>query len=95
MIKHVVMFKLLNKNKGNIEKATKSLKSLKGNIQVLLSLEIGVNFTKSERSHDIVLITEFENREALNLYQSHPNHIPVVKIMQNLCSSSVVVDYEL
>ena len=92
MIKHIVMFKLFKKN--NIKKAVNALKSLEGNIDVLDSLEIGVNLTESQRNYDIVLITEFKNREALNLYGSHPKHVPVVEIMQTLCSSSIVVDYE-
>ena len=94
MVKHIVMFKLLNKNKINIEKAIDALKSLEGNIDVLRSVEVGVDFTESERSYDIVLTTEFDNREGLNAYGPHHNHLPVVETIRSLCSSSVVVDYE-
>ena len=94
MIKHVVMFKLKDRNKKNIDKIVNALKTLEGNIDVLRSTEIGVNFTESERSYDIVLLTEFDNRNALNAYGPHPNHIPVVEIVRSLCSGSVVVDYE-
>ena len=94
MIKHIVMFKLLDKNKATIEKAVNALKSLEGNIDVLRSVETGVDVTESERSYDIVLTTEFDNREGLNAYGPHPNHLPVVETMRALCSGSVVVDYE-
>ena len=94
MIKHIVMFKLKNKNKGNIEKIVGALKTLEENIDVLRSAEVGVNFTESERSYDIVLTTEFDDRSALNVYGSHPNHLPVVETVRSLCSGSVVVDYE-
>ena len=94
MVKHIVMFKLLDKNKTNIDKVVNSLQSLKENIDVLRSAEIGVNFTESERSYDIVLTTEFDNREGLSLYGPHPKHLPVVKTIRSLCSDSVVVDYE-
>lgn len=94
MIKHIVMFKLKNKNKENIEKIVGALKTLEGGIDVLRSAEIGVNFTASERSYDIVLTTEFDDRNALNLYGPHPNHLPVVETVRSLCSGSVVVDYE-
>jgi hypothetical protein len=89
------MFKLHNKNKTSINKVTAALKSLEGSIDVLRSSEIGVNFTESERSYDIILTTEFDNREGLNAYGPHPNHLPVVETVRKLCSSSVVVDYEL
>jgi len=95
MIKHIVMFKLLDKNKTNTEKVVNALKSLEGNIEVLRSIEIGVNITESERSYDVVLTTEFDNQEGLSTYGTHPNHLPVVKTIRSLCSGSVVVDYEL
>ena len=94
MIKHIVMFKLKDGNKQNIEKVVNALKTLEGNIEPLRSLEIGVNFTVSERSYDIVLTTEFDSRDALDEYGPHPKHLPVVKIVRSLCSKSVVVDYE-
>jgi len=94
MVKHIVVFKLLDKNKTNIEKVVNALKSLEGNIDVLRSVEIGVNFTESERSYDIVLTAEFDNREGLNVYKPHPKHLPVVETIRSLCSGSVVVDYE-
>ena len=94
MVKHIVMFKLIEKNKANIDKAVSALKSLKENIEVVRSIEIGVNFTESERSYDIVLIVEFSNKEDLSTYGPHPNHVPVIDTIRSLCSDSVVVDYE-
>ena len=94
MVKHIVMFKLMNKNKTNTEKVVNALKNLDGNINVLRSVEIGVNFTESERSYDVVLTTEFIDREGLEIYGSHPKHLPVVETVRSLCSASVIVDYE-
>ena len=94
MIKHIVMFKLKDGNKKSIEKVVNALKTLEENIDVLRSAEIGVNFTESERSYDIVLTTEFDNRDALDAYGPHPKHLPVVETVRSLCSGSVVVDYE-
>ncbi len=95
MVKHIVMFKLNEKTSENMNRATNSLRSLEGNIETLKSIEIGTDFLESDRSYDIVLIAHFENREGLKIYGNHENHLPVVKIMRSLCSSSVVVDYEL
>ena len=89
------MFKLNEKTSENMNRATNSLRSLEGNIETLKSIEIGTDFLESDRSYDIVLIAHFENREGLKIYGNHENHLPVVKIMRSLCSSSVVVDYEL
>ena len=95
MVKHIVMFKLTEKTYQNMELATDSLRSLENKIETLKSIEIGTDFLESDRSYDIVLTAHFENQEGLKTYSSHENHLPVVKIMRSLCSSSVVVDYEL
>ena len=95
MVKHIVMFKLTEKTSQNIELATDSLRSLENKIETLKFIEIGTDFLKSDRSYGIVLTAHFENPEGLKTYSSHENHLPVVKIMRSLCSSSVVVDYEL
>ncbi|MEK9629578.1 MAG: Dabb family protein [Nitrospinota bacterium] len=95
MVKHIVMFKLAEKTPENMESAVNSLQSLEGNIETLKSIEIGTDFLESERSYDIVLTALFENREGLKIYSGHENHLPVVKLMRSLCSSSIVVDYEI
>ena len=95
MVKHIVMFKLTEKTSKNMELATDSLLSLENKIETLKFIEIGTDFLESDRSYDIVLTAHFENQEGLKTYSSHENHLPVVKIMRSLCSSSVVVDYEL
>ena len=95
MVKHIVMFKLTEKTSQNMELATDSLRSLENKIETLKFIEIGTDFLESDRSYDIVLTAHFENQEGLKTYSSHKNHLPVVKIMRSLCSSSVVVDYEL
>ena len=45
--------------------------------------------------YDIVLTAHFKDRDELNIYANHENHLPIVKIIRSLCSSSVVVDYEV
>jgi hypothetical protein len=95
MVKHIVMFKLTEKTTGNMEHAVDSLRSLEGKIETLQSIEIGTDFLESERSYDIVLTAHFKDQDGLNIYANHKNHLPVVKIMRSLCSSSVVVDYEI
>ena len=95
MVKHIVMFKLKKKNPSNLKKAVQALKGLEGEIEALRSLEIGIDFAQSERSYDIVLTTHFDDRSGFDTYGPHPKHIPVKETMRALCSSSVVVDYEV
>ena len=95
MVKHIVMFKLAEKNSENLDQAVATLNSLRGNIETLKFIEIGAAFLSSERSYDIVLTAFFDNHEGLKAYAGHKNHLPVVEKMRSLCSSSIVVDYEI
>jgi len=95
MVKHIVMFKLADKNPENLDQAIAALNSLRGNIETLKFIEIGNDFLSSERSYDIVLTAFFDDREGLKAYAGHKNHLPVVEKMRSLCSSSIVVDYEI
>ena len=64
MVKHIVMFKLAERNQESLSQAMTTLNSLRGNIETLKSLELGTDFLNSERSYDLVLTALFDNREA-------------------------------
>ena len=93
MVKHIVMFKLKKKSPENVEHAVSTLRGLDGEIETLRFLEVGVDFKKSERSYDIILITHFDHQEGLTAYTVHSCHLPVIDTMRELCSSSVVANY--
>ena len=66
MVKHIVMFKLAEKNSENLDQAVATLNSLRGNIETLKFIEIGADFLSSERSYDIVLTAFFDDREGIS-----------------------------
>lgn len=79
MVKHIVMFKLADKNPENLDQAIAALNSLRGNIETLKFIEIGTDFLSSERSYDIVLTAFFDDREGLKAYAGHKKHLLVVE----------------
>ena len=93
MVKHIVMFKLKEKNAENMEAAVSILRGLDGKIKSRRFIEVGVDSQETERSYDLVLTTHFDDQEGLSAYASHPTHLPVIETMRNLCSNSIVVDY--
>ncbi|MCX7841833.1 MAG: Dabb family protein [Clostridia bacterium] len=95
MITHVVMFKLKDNSKENVQKAKEVLMSMDGKVEQLRHLEVGIDVLHSERSYDIVLITKFDSMKDLDAYQEHPYHVEVVKKhMHSVRESSVAVDFE-
>jgi hypothetical protein len=95
MITHIVLFKLADPSPANIAATRDMLLSMTGQIPLLRHLEVGVDVIRSERSHDIALVTKFDSLDDLQAYQVHPYHAgTVVPHMKSVSSSVVAVDYE-
>ena len=93
MVKHIVLYTF--KDGVNKEDAVKLIASvlepLVGKIPGLLHLEIRGAFN----GMDYALYSEFENREALIEYASHPLHIEAKDHFFHLLDSRVAADYEV
>ncbi len=95
MITHVVMWKLKDRSPENAARVQALLLGMKGRIPGMLELEAGVDFARSERSYDLVLVTRHVSREALDQYQVHPVHEEVKRQMLQLRDVSAAVDFEM
>ncbi|MET3943086.1 hypothetical protein ABIC22_005898 [Paenibacillus sp. PvP094] len=95
MIKHIVLFKMKDRSPETIEAAANVLRNLQGKIDVLISLEVGVDVLRSDRSFDISLTAEFASLEDLQAYQVHPLHQEVIQYMNEVREQSIAVDYEI
>lgn len=100
MIKHIVMWRLKASAHGNDKAVNASLikqrlEALNGNIPGLLKLEVGIDYVGADDSADVVLYSEFESREALANYQSHPAHKAVAPFVGEARMERRVVDYEV
>lgn len=100
MIKHIVMWKLKEfadgKEKQENAKIIKTgLESLQEKINELKFIEAGININNSPQAYDVVLYSQFENMDDLNIYQNHPEHIKVAEFVKKVVNERVVVDYEV
>lgn len=96
MIKHIVCFKLKDNSLEECEKAANILKSMDGNVPLLRSIEVGVDFLHSPRSYDIILQVTLDDAKALDEYQKNEYHCSVVKKhMHSVAETSIAIDYEL
>ena len=93
MVKHIVLYKL--KDDVNKEDAVKLIASvlepLVGKIPGLLHLEI----RQAYNGMDYALYSEFESKEALTAYATHPLHQEAKTHFFHLLDSRVVADYEV
>ena len=93
MVKHIVLYTF--KEDVNKEDAVKPIASvlepLVGKIPGLLHMEIRRTFN----GMDYALYSEFESREALTNYASHPLHLEAKEHFFHLLGSRVAADYDL
>lgn len=95
MVKHLVMFKLKDQSKGSIQKAAEIIRDMEGKIPELKYIEVGIDFVNSDRSYDLALITHFEDKAGLEIYRTHPVHVPVLDYLREVTEDVIVVDYEI
>jgi hypothetical protein len=94
MLNHVVLMKF---RPGVAEEAIrdleKSLDQLPNKILDIKMYEFGRDILRSPRSYDFALVSLFANTTALERYQNHPDHLPVVAKIKSMCENVVTVDF--
>jgi quinol monooxygenase YgiN len=100
MVKHIVVWKLKDdaeegSKKDNALQVKRLLESLKNEIPGVINLEVGIDFSVTATSGDIVLYSEFADRAALEAYQAHPSHQNAAQLVRSVVSERRMVDYEI
>jgi hypothetical protein len=96
MVRHVVFMTF---NEGVEAEARtdliEKLYAMADTVEVIRALEVGQNFAEAPSACDLVLMVDVDNEDALDLYNDHPNVVPVSELVMQLCSATYVVDYEI
>ena len=98
MIKHIVMWRLKESAHGQ-DQATNArgikarLEALQGVVPGLLKIEVGLDFSRTTASADVVLYSEFVDRAALDAYQKHPAHEAAKAFIGEACCERRIADY--
>lgn len=93
MIKHIVMWKFKEGTEEKMNQFLNGLNGLVGQIEVIRSLQTGVNINPKEK-FSATLICEFDNMEDLNKYATDPRHLAVASICHEIALERVAVDFE-
>jgi len=96
MIVHIVLLEFKEENKEkNILKIKELLENLENKIDVLNTMEVGINFDTASRAMDLSLYSTFDSKEDLAIYAGHEEHLKVVTVIKEVTLSSKVSDYIL
>ena len=99
MVTHVVCWKVKEEfdgmdKAGILAKLKSVLEDLPGQIEDILSLNVGINEKEADTASDIVLLSSFADWDALGRYQVHPAHQEVVAFVKEIAIERRVVDFE-
>jgi len=96
MVKHIVTFKLNGTPEERAEIARKfkeALLALPEKIEVLRSMEVGINSNPAE-DWDVVLTAIVPTIADVAVYAKHPDHVAAAAILGSHKESRACVDYE-
>ena len=99
MLKHIVFFRLKDsedpEEKGiRLNELKTMIEALPDKIDVIVSMEVGINISVRDVAYDLALVTEFRSAQDLAIYNAHPEHQKVVDFLKNIKKELAVVDYE-
>lgn len=95
MVKHIVMFKLTGTDDERRQVATAfrdALLALPSQIDVLHSMEVGINENPSE-SWDVVLTAIVDTMDDVAVYANHPAHVAAASLLAGHKADRACVDY--
>lgn len=97
MVEHVVLFKLNPEATAEQQQAAiAALQGLKAQIDGIVDLTCGPNFSERSQGFEIGLVVRFRDRAALEAYLPHPAHRGAVEqYILPIRQDVIVVDYEI
>jgi hypothetical protein len=94
MIGHIVMFKLKEPKEGSAAAVRAALEPLgDGRVPGVVRLEIGDDLLGTPASWDLVLVATMADREALEGYLIHPDHVAAAGQLGAYVSDAGIVDF--
>ena len=93
MIRHVVMWKL--KSPADAPRFKALLETCASLVPGIQQFEVGIRRDGMEANCDVVLVSLFDDRAALDAYQAHPQHQVVGAELGPMREQRHVLDYEI
>ncbi|MDK1376819.1 MULTISPECIES: Dabb family protein [unclassified Sinorhizobium] len=99
MIKHIVIWNVRGESEEERKASALNLKlrfeGLIGEVPGLVSLEVGIDFSRVPYACDVVLYSEFTDKASLAAYAEHPAHLRVRQELEGVRTARYQVDYEV
>jgi Stress responsive A/B Barrel Domain len=98
-IRHIVMWKVQGESPSERRLAALKVKaafeSLRGLVDGMTHVEVGLDVSGADYACDVVLVTEFRSAADLTTYATHPEHLRVRAELGDLRIARHQVDYRV
>ncbi|MCS7464472.1 Dabb family protein [Paenibacillus doosanensis] len=97
MIDHIVLVKFgESTTQKQLQEVVSRYKALKGELEGVIDIQAGINFSEKNQGYQILLSVRFENKAALEAYGPHPKHQAVAAFIREVGRlDSIVMDIEI
>ena len=100
MIRHIVMWKLKEQAEGatraeNALQLKEKLEACRDLLPGILRVEVGIATAGLDSTFDVVMVSDFTDKAALDAYQVHPAHEKIKAFLGPRREVRQCVDYEL
>lgn len=98
MVKHIVMWSFreeipAEERSADAARIKEGLEGLVGVVPGLLSARVVTDLISSS-THDLSLITEFDNSDSLKAYKDNPDHVKVATFVRSVTCNRACLDFE-
>ncbi|RXZ72568.1 Dabb family protein [Agromyces albus] len=96
MIRHVAVFRFVPSfTAADREHWMSLLRALPSQIPELRSMSVGEDLLAGPNSHELAIVADFDDLDALDAYSRHPAHAEVLSISAPVKVSLATVDFEV
>ena len=96
-LRHVVMMKMagdsLEERNERAALLAGELEALPPHIEQILALTVGMNTIVSPGNWDLLLTVDVADETALEAYRTHPEHLKVAQLIQQIVADRCAVDH--
>ena len=95
MVDHLVLFAVKDTATGEeVEDLLASIRGLESGVGSVVDLSVGEDFSGRSGGYTHALFARFEDRDGLQEYMEHPDHLSVVEKLGERTTGRIVADYE-
>lgn len=95
MVDHLVLFAVNDDaSEEDVEDLLSSIRALKDDVSSVVDLSVGEDFSGRAGEYTHALFARFEDRDRLQEYMKHPDHLAVVEKLGERTTGRIVADYE-